>query len=75
MGKTKGAVIPEGFAAAGKNVAIKVEGSLLLIAVDLNGDQGRSASGKTTVIGTTSGNLAVPGAANGAVLGLNVYRK
>lgn len=71
----KQSAAPAGFAQVGKNVAMKVEGNTLTIVVDLNGDQGRSASGKTTVIATTSGNLAIPGANNGAVLGLNVYRK
>jgi cysteine synthase len=66
---------PAGFTQVGKNVALKVEGSTLTLVVDLATDQGQSKSGKSVVIATTSGNLAIPGATNGAVLGLNIYRK
>ena len=44
-----------------KNVNMKVEGTKLTIEVDLEARHGRSASGKTTIIATTAGNVSVPG--------------
>ena len=58
----------------GKNVGVTVEGSILTIRIDLSKSQGPSKSGKSTVIATTEGNMVVPGG-NGAVMGINVYRK
>jgi len=58
-----------------KNVEISVKGKVMTITVDLSKDQGASASGKTTIIGTTGGNTRI--AANGAgevFVGLNVYK-
>jgi len=57
-----------------KNVEMTVEGSVLTIKVDLSKQFGPSASGKTTIIATTAGNVSVPG--NEAIkVGLNVYKK
>jgi len=56
-----------------KNVAMKKQGNTLTITVDLSKEQGRSASGKTMIIATTSGNKPVPD--SDATIGLNVYRK
>lgn len=56
-----------------KNVQLKVTGTILTITVDLSKEQGRSASGKTMIIATTSGNKAIDG--TDAVIGLNIYRK
>lgn len=74
-------------ATAQKNKFVAGEGSLgrntkytlndkgiLVITVDLNAEQGPSGSGKSMILGSTDGNAAIPGA-NGAVVGLNVYRK
>ena len=59
----------------GKNVAYVLnEKGILTLTIDLNVSQGPSASGKTDIIGTTAGNVAIEGA-NGAVLGLNIYTK
>jgi hypothetical protein len=55
-----------------KNVQIEVRGQLLIITVDLAQSQGPSASGKTEIIATTGGNIAVPGREE-IKLGLNVY--
>jgi hypothetical protein len=55
-----------------KNVQIEVRGQLLIITVDLEQSQGPSASGKTEIIATTGGNIAVPGREE-IKLGLNVY--
>jgi hypothetical protein len=59
----------------GKNAAYTVsDKGVLTVTVDLNVEQGPSASGKTMIIGTSSGNQQIDGG-NGAVIGLNVYRK
>jgi hypothetical protein len=55
-----------------KNVEIKIEGTMLMIIVDLNKTFGPSKSGKTTVIASTEGNQAIT---PGTYLGLNVYKK
>jgi len=53
---------------------MKTKGSILTIEVDLSKDFGPSASGKTTIIASSEGNQAIPDG-NGAVLGLNIYKK
>ncbi len=59
----------------GKNASYVLDSSgIMTITIDLNQEQGPSASGKTTIIATSSGNKAIDGS-NGAVIGLNVYRK
>ncbi len=55
-----------------KNVELKVEGNILTIRVDLSKEFGPSASGKTTIVASTEGNVAIPG--HEAKVGLNVYR-
>jgi hypothetical protein len=55
-----------------KNVQLEVRGQLLIITVDLAQSQGPSASGKTEIIATSAGNIAVPGHEE-VKLGLNVY--
>ena len=57
-----------------KNVEMKVEGNILKIEVDLTKEFGPSASGKTIIIGTTEGNISIPGSEDKKI-GLNVYRK
>jgi len=44
-----------------------------MIVVDLSQEVGESASGKSVIIATTGGNVAVPGCEDIKV-GLNVYR-
>lgn len=56
-----------------KNVEMRVEGNILTITVDLSKEFGPSASGKTTIIATTEGN--VPIGDRDEKIGLNVYRK
>lgn len=56
-----------------KNVNMAVKGDTLTITVDLSKEQGRSASGKTMIIATTSGNKLIDG--TDATIGLNIYRK
>jgi len=56
-----------------KNVDMRVDGNILTITVDLSKEFGPSASGKTTIIASTEGNIAVPDREE--KVGLNVYRK
>jgi len=59
----------------GKNAAFVVsDKGILTVTVDLNVEQGPSASGKTMIIATSAGNQQIEGS-NGAIIGLNVYRK
>ncbi len=56
-----------------QNVTFEVQGDQLMIVVDLSQEVGESASGKSVIIATTGGNVAVPGCEDIKV-GLNVYR-
>lgn len=53
------------------NVRHKIEGSELVIRVNLSETHGPSKSGKTVIIATTSGNVKLP---DGTAFGLNVYK-
>ena len=57
----------------GKNVEIEVQGTKAVITIDLAERHGRSASGKTEIVATTSGNQRIEGTS--VVLGLNAYLK
>ncbi|HUW63614.1 MAG TPA: hypothetical protein VMW83_02780 [Spirochaetia bacterium] len=57
-----------------KNVEMRLDGSKLTITVDISKDYGVSSSGKSVIIGSTEGNVSVPGREDVKV-GLNVYRK
>ena len=56
-----------------KNVDRSITGNILTITVDLTKEFGPSSSGKTIIIASTEGNIAVPDRAE--KVGLNVYRK
>src|SRR6266568_6839147 len=56
-----------------QNVQFQVQGDKLVIIVDLSQEIGESASGKSVIIATTSGNVSVPGR-DDVKVGLNVYR-
>lgn len=56
-----------------KNVEMSVAGNILTITVDLTKEFGPSSSGKTTIIASTEGNVAVPD--RDEKVGLNVYRR
>ncbi len=56
-----------------KNVELSVNGDILTIRVDLSQTFGPSSSGKTTIIASTEGNVAV-GPDRDEKIGLNVYR-
>lgn len=55
-----------------QNVELKVEGTKLLITVDLSKSFGPSQSGKTIIIASTHGNVEVT---PGVKMRLNVYKK
>jgi len=62
-----------------RNVSLKVEGDELVIRINLKDKGTPSASGKSTVIATTQGNISVPGTEDKrsrvlCKLGLNLYR-
>ena len=57
-----------------KNIEMKLEGYILTIKVDLTKEFGPSSSGKTIIIASTEGNVAVDGHKE-AKIGLNVYKK
>lgn len=57
-----------------KNVEMTVEGNILTIKVDRTKEFGPSSSGKTIIIASTEGNVAVD-VHEEAKRGLNVYRK
>lgn len=57
-----------------RNVEMKVENNNLVITVDLSAEGKVSSSGKSLVIGSTEGNVSVPGKEDVKV-GLNVYTK
>ena len=56
-----------------KNVELSIDGDILTIRVDLTQTFGPSSSGKTTIIASTEGNVAV-GPSREERVGLNVYR-
>ena len=57
-----------------KNVDMKAEGNILTINVDLTKEFGPSSSGKTIIIASTEGNVAIDGHEEIKV-GLNIYKK
>jgi hypothetical protein len=57
-----------------KNVEMQLDGKILVIKIDLSKELGPSASGKTTLVATTEGNVPVPGL-DDTKIGVNVYRK
>ena len=59
-----------------KNIIMAVdEDNILTIKVDLNEDFGASKSGKSTVIASTEGNVALGGELSNIKIGLNVYKQ
>jgi hypothetical protein len=57
-----------------RNVETRIEGTKLVITVDLSKPGEASSSGKSLVIGTTEGNISVPEKPE-IKIGLNVYTK
>jgi hypothetical protein len=52
------------------NCQIEVKGDKLIVTVDLSKRLRPSGTGKTTIVGTTAGNAALPG---GLKVGVNVF--
>lgn len=57
-----------------KNVKMQLNGNILTIEVDISKEIGPSSSGKTIIIASTEGNVAIPGKEE-IKIGLNVYKK
>ena len=57
----------------GTNLTYTLDGDHLLIRIDLAQRHGKSASGKTTIVATSSGNQKIPGTE--VVIGINAYVK
>jgi ABC-type uncharacterized transport system YnjBCD ATPase subunit len=57
----------------GTNIAASVDGDILTIKIDLAARHGASGSGKSTIVATTGGNIAIPQCE--VKLGLNAYVK
>ena len=53
-----------------QNVITEVQGTTLIIKVDLSKSFGASKSGKTEIVASTQGNQQI----NGVCVGLNVYK-
>ena len=59
-----------------KNIEMAVDkDNILTIKVDLNEDFGESKSGKSIVIASTEGNVALDGDLANIKIGLNVYKQ
>ena len=56
-----------------KNIELKIEGSKLIIEVDMEKEFGPSSSGKSITIASTEGNIAVPGREE-VKMGINIYK-
>ena len=56
-----------------ENIQMEVQGETLVIRVDLRKEYGLSSSGKSVIVASTGGNVAVPGREE-VKIGLNVYR-
>jgi hypothetical protein len=56
-----------------ENIELKIEGTKLILTVDLSKEIGPSSSGKNTLIASTEGNANVPGL-EGVKVGLYVYK-
>ncbi|HUW64182.1 MAG TPA: hypothetical protein VMW83_05740 [Spirochaetia bacterium] len=57
-----------------KNIEMFLDGKKLTMVVDMGKEFGISSSGKSVIIASTEGNVAIPGREDVKV-GLNVYRK
>ena len=57
-----------------KNIEMSVDGTILTVKVDLSKEFGPSASGKTIIIASTEGNIAIPDDEEKKI-GLNIYKK
>jgi len=56
----------------GDNIQGRIEGNTLILTIDLTQNFGLPGSGKSTIVATSRGNVAIPGA--GVKMGLNIYK-
>lgn len=56
-----------------ENVVMSVKGTKLTVEIDLSKSFGESSSGKSIVVATTAGNVAVPGHEE-VKIGINAYK-
>jgi hypothetical protein len=56
-----------------QNAKFTVNGSKLVIEVDLSADLGPSATGKSRMVASTHGNVVIPG--TDVTIGVNAYRR
>ena len=64
-----------GFNQIGRNIRTKMEGNELVIRIDTTQNFGASASGKTQIVASTQGNVAIPCGEKILHLGVNAYTK
>ena len=64
-----------GFNEMGRNIRTKMEGTDLVIRIDTTKNFGASASGKTQIVASTQGNVAIPCGEKILHLGVNAYTK
>ena len=57
-----------------KNCEMKLDGNILTITIDISKEFGVSSSGKSIIIGSSEGNVSIPGN-DDIKIGINVYRK
>ena len=55
------------------NIVARVEGTKLILEVDLSQEHGRSKTGKSVTIASTGGNVSVPGHEE-VKMGINIYK-
>lgn len=58
----------------GKNIQAQVQNGILTLTIDLTKRHGLSASGKTEIVATSSGNVTIEGG-GGVIIGINAYVK
>jgi len=56
----------------GRNIKSNREGDILTLTIDLSKSFGRSASGKSIIVATSSGNKPL---GDGTFIGVNVYKQ
>jgi len=56
-----------------KNIETSVDGDILTLKIDMSKDFGPSKSGKTIIIASSEGNIAIPGSEE-VKMGLNIYK-
>jgi len=56
-----------------KNIIATRAGNILTLVIDLSKTQGRSKSGNSEIIATTSGNTTIEGGGN-IKMGINIYK-